>query len=270
MAAWETAYINDLPDSAFLYVEPGEKDSRGRTTPRAKRHFPYRDAAGKVDLPHLRNALARIPQAEVSPAAKRAALAKARRLLVAAQARRAEVKESAPALSEGGLHESLAGGFPELDGDVFKNCVLIRAGLNAAGTHYYTPEFLESLVSVSQGSLAFLNHPTETERRERPERGLEHLAATVQNVRFDPARGALVGDLYLVGDVPPANTARVLFRNPTVRETAGLSINYPFNIEARFMSQEGKTITVPTKLAGPAGAKPFYDFVTAPGAGGRV
>lgn len=61
-AVWDTAYVNNLPDSAFLYVEPGEKDGEGKTKPRSKRHFPYKDAGGKVDLPHLRNAIARIPQ----------------------------------------------------------------------------------------------------------------------------------------------------------------------------------------------------------------
>jgi len=61
-AVWSTATINKLPDSAFLYVEKGKKDSEGKTTPRSLRHLPYKDANGKVDLPHLRNAIARAPQ----------------------------------------------------------------------------------------------------------------------------------------------------------------------------------------------------------------
>ena len=49
--------INDLPDSAFAYIEPGgSKDDEGKTAPRSKRHFPIHDAA------HVRNALARAPQ----------------------------------------------------------------------------------------------------------------------------------------------------------------------------------------------------------------
>lgn len=60
---WTTAYVNNLADDAFLYVEDGgEKDETGRTAPRTLRHFPVRNADGKVDLPHLRNALSRIPQ----------------------------------------------------------------------------------------------------------------------------------------------------------------------------------------------------------------
>lgn len=65
-AKWSTAYINDLPDSAFLYIKPGgEKDDQGKTTPRDLRYFPYKDAEGNVDLPHLRNAISRAPQADL-------------------------------------------------------------------------------------------------------------------------------------------------------------------------------------------------------------
>ena len=67
-AEWTTAYINDLPDSSFAYVEPGEKED-GKTTPRSKRHFPHHNAEGTIDLPHLRNALARAPQSPFGPKA---------------------------------------------------------------------------------------------------------------------------------------------------------------------------------------------------------
>src|SRR3990170_4082403 len=78
-AVWTVAFMNDLPDSAFLHIESGgEKDEDGRTVPRTLRHFPYRDASGKVDLPHLRNALARIPQSSLSAEVKQRVIAKAR------------------------------------------------------------------------------------------------------------------------------------------------------------------------------------------------
>jgi HK97 family phage prohead protease len=55
-AAMSSAAINDLPDSAFAYIEPGgTKDAEGKTTPRSKRHFPVHDEA------HARNALSRAP-----------------------------------------------------------------------------------------------------------------------------------------------------------------------------------------------------------------
>lgn len=65
-AFWSTAYVNDLPDSAFLYIEPGgEKDNDGRTKPRSLRHWPVMDASGKLDVDHVRNAIARIPQSKI-------------------------------------------------------------------------------------------------------------------------------------------------------------------------------------------------------------
>ena len=47
-AAWSASYINALPDSAFAC-----KDASGR-------HYPHHDASGKLDMPHLRNAMSRI------------------------------------------------------------------------------------------------------------------------------------------------------------------------------------------------------------------
>lgn len=82
---WSTADIDNLADSAFLYIEPGgEKDKDGKTTPRSLRHFPYKDASGAVDLPHLRNAIARIPQSSL-PADLRDKLQKKAEKLLAAQ-----------------------------------------------------------------------------------------------------------------------------------------------------------------------------------------
>lgn len=83
-AVWTTAYVNDLPDSAFLYIESGgEKDGEGKTKPRSLRHFPYKDANGNVDLPHLRNALARIPQSNLPQSVKDSVQAKAEKILAA-------------------------------------------------------------------------------------------------------------------------------------------------------------------------------------------
>lgn len=62
-AVWTTAYVNNLPDSSFFYISAGgEKDEERKTTPRSLRHLPYKGEDGKVDLPHLRNAIARAGQ----------------------------------------------------------------------------------------------------------------------------------------------------------------------------------------------------------------
>lgn len=52
--AWSSSYITALPDSAFACID------------KAGRHYPHHDAAGKLDLPHLRNALSRLGQADTT------------------------------------------------------------------------------------------------------------------------------------------------------------------------------------------------------------
>jgi hypothetical protein len=80
--------LNDLPDSSFLHVEGGgKKDEDGKTVPRTLRHFPYKDANGNVDLPHLRNALARIPQSSLAADLKSRLTSKAQGILEKQSAR---------------------------------------------------------------------------------------------------------------------------------------------------------------------------------------
>lgn len=68
---WSKAYINDLPDSAFFFIESGgSKDSEGKTTPRNLRHLPYKDKNGKVDLPHVRNAISRAGSVKLKDGSK--------------------------------------------------------------------------------------------------------------------------------------------------------------------------------------------------------
>lgn len=81
-AAWSTAFVNDLPDSSFLYIAPGgKKDADGKTTPRTNRMFPVKDGSGKPDPAHVRNALARIPQANIADDVKAKLTAAAKKLL---------------------------------------------------------------------------------------------------------------------------------------------------------------------------------------------
>lgn len=54
-AKWSPAYIRQLPDSAFAAIETAPD---GKTL----RHLPHHDAAGNLDLPHLRSALSRLRQ----------------------------------------------------------------------------------------------------------------------------------------------------------------------------------------------------------------
>ena len=74
---WTTKFINGLPDSSFAVVEGCAKTNKNA------RHLPFKDGSGKVDVAHLRNALARANQIKaVCPNGDSAALrAKAGRKL---------------------------------------------------------------------------------------------------------------------------------------------------------------------------------------------
>lgn len=105
-AVWSAAFINDLPDSSFLYIEPGgSKDSEGKTTPRSLRHFPVKGPDGTVDMPHLRNALSRIPQSNLPQSVKDRCTAAARRMMGSqSSSSELEEKEAIEAESDG-THE---------------------------------------------------------------------------------------------------------------------------------------------------------------------
>lgn len=62
MAVWTQAEIDKLPNSSFAYVS-GDV-----------RKLPYKDANGKVDLPHVRDALSRLDQTDGIPEAKKDAI----------------------------------------------------------------------------------------------------------------------------------------------------------------------------------------------------
>ncbi len=57
---WTVKYRNSLPNSAFTIIEPAYLS--GETLDKRARHLPYKDLSGKIDKPHLRNALARANQ----------------------------------------------------------------------------------------------------------------------------------------------------------------------------------------------------------------
>jgi len=64
-AKWDTRYINNLPNASFAVVEKGYSEGKDKRA----RHLPHHDSSvtsatenSSVDLPHYRNALARVNQ----------------------------------------------------------------------------------------------------------------------------------------------------------------------------------------------------------------
>ena len=71
-ATWTAEFINSLPDESFaVVIGGGEKDEDGLTIPKTLRKLPHHPRSVRtgrehdtVDLPHLRNALARVGQVQ--------------------------------------------------------------------------------------------------------------------------------------------------------------------------------------------------------------
>ena len=169
-AVWSTKYKNDLPDSAFMYIEPGgKKDSEGKTTPRSLRHFPYKDANGKVDIIHVRNAIARIPQAKIPASLKSKLQKKARTILAELRKSKADLAilllnsiaekdDSQPSLDEGAGD----GISPSLDNDNAEEYGIIIT-ISLALSAVFGPELLDFIKKLLKGApkdcLDYFNDP---------------------------------------------------------------------------------------------------------------
>src|SRR5712671_5144665 len=103
MAAISTEAQNDLPDSAFAYIESGgSKDDSGKTTPRSLRHFPIHDAA------HVRNALARLDQSPFGAKARPKVEAAAKKMGIGEPAKSTGEQKAEP-MDSGQLDRWLSG-----------------------------------------------------------------------------------------------------------------------------------------------------------------
>lgn len=178
-AVWDAAYMNDLPDSAFLYIEPGgTKDDSGKTTPRSLRYFPVKDASGAVDLPHLRNALARIPQSSLSATIKAACAKRAQDLLQKA-------KENVPLSQEERIQEIFSVGTVEPLGENDFRIEFLTHGLTEKGLplrRYYPERTCEAAAEagIFDGVKMYMNHRDPTADAKRGHRDLREWAATIK------------------------------------------------------------------------------------------
>lgn len=66
-AVWTKKDIDELPDSSFAFIASGGEKKDGVTEPKSLRKLPYKDKDGKIDAPHVRDALARLDQTEDIP-----------------------------------------------------------------------------------------------------------------------------------------------------------------------------------------------------------
>jgi len=76
-AIWKKTYVDSLPDSHFMHVEPGQPPN----TPGDHRHFPYKDHTGAVDLLHVRHAVGSVHESSLPTNVKAKVQAKLEGLL---------------------------------------------------------------------------------------------------------------------------------------------------------------------------------------------
>jgi hypothetical protein len=135
----------------------------------------------------------------------------------------------------------------------------ISAGVGTSG--YYSPEVLERAARdrlITRGTPLHVDHMSETERQDRPERSVNTIAGVfTSDIRYDSERRALVGDAQIFQPF----RERLAEMAPYI----GLSITGSASdiVEGEF---EGRKVPVVEGLA----AIDSVDFVTKAGRGGQV
>ena len=239
--------INDLPDSAFAYIEPGgTKDDQGKTTPRSKRHFPIHDKA------HTTNALSRASQSPFGTKAMPKIKAAAKKFGIKAAGK----ESAAPATgSRLPLAESIELIEAKSGGRRYR-VRLINTGWGASG-HYSQAVLKEAAKQrvFRKGLHSYINHPTATEKDERPERSVLDLAGRLATDAVYES-----GGLYAEVEVFP-HYAPVI---DAVKESIGMSIRAYGDGEHG--EADGRTGTLITSLEEAVSV----DFVTRAGRGGQI
>jgi hypothetical protein len=146
---WDQAYLDTLPDDHFLYIEPGgNRDTEGKTTPRSKRHLPFKDESGKLDIPHLRSAFSRNGQSidlpGLSADAKDKLLLKAQGMIE--KANTGQDEHYAGALASFALSDTPAEPLFESDGLVYRQGLVFRAGDYPDKAYAMTPDEIAAAV----------------------------------------------------------------------------------------------------------------------------
>jgi hypothetical protein len=136
---------------------------------------------------------------------------------------------------------------------------MIEPGWGSSG--YYSAEVLKADAGVAQpGTHMYLDHPTESEARERPERSIKDLAAIIVTPGTYQENGKAGPGVYY--------RAAVL---PQFRDTIeALAPHIGVSIRARGSFKEGEVDGRNGRIVTSIRSLESVDFVTKPGAGGKV
>lgn len=177
------------------------------------------------------------------------------------------------------LHE--AAGAPALDkGKRMARCILITEGLgNLRDKNFYTAEAIESCPAVFENKQFYLDHPSQSEEQDRPERSVRDLAGYFRNCSVgdikDPSTGetlkACFANVFFseseAGEEAMGQVATAIkFQqdNPRTKEVyAGISIN------AGGISEPGEIDGMEVNLVREIRDAFSADIVTKPARGGK-
>lgn len=135
---------------------------------------------------------------------------------------------------------------------------LIDAGWGSSG--YYSPQVLENAATervFPAGTHVFFDHPSESERHDRPERSVRDLAMVLDEDATYTG-GALVAEANVIGPY------RELVTDPVFMEAVGMSIRAA--ADTTLGEADGRKGTIITQLIEGASV----DLVTRAGRGGRI
>jgi len=99
---------------------------------------------------------------------------------------------------------------------------IIRAGLSLNG-NYYSESVIEAAIPLFEGVKAYADHPSKTERKDRPERSVRDLVGYYQNARYQ--EGAAYADFKVVGEAQQWLWPWIQEAVETKKPHVGLSIN---------------------------------------------
>jgi hypothetical protein len=140
--------------------------------------------------------------------------------------------------------------------------VIIEAGTNSFKKRHYPESTIREAAPCFAGMKMYINHQTEREEREMPERNLRDWASTIQESTFQG--GKAIGRVYIHDP-----WLREMMADPVFQKNVGLSINTGGKVSYGKINGEEMQIVEkinPTRSNGPGSV----DWVTEAGARGRV
>lgn len=232
------------------------------------------------DKAHARAALARLEQSDLTPAEKAKVKKRAYRVLGQTPSKKSskeshqmDVDDTFVALGEaedatiGGSMDDLqlvtigeATKFDLAKGEL--EITFIQPGLNTSGKRYYPKETIAEGIELFKGKKMFLNHASLQELTQRPERSLTEWVSTIKETWVDPTTGAGKATVKVV---------QTWFKNflKDLQE-AGALPDIGVSIFASGKTKPGTIGGKATNIVEKFVTAMSVDWVTEPGAGGRV